>query len=206
MRVGTALRTGLIGVGGLALVLAGCSAQGEGAERTSARPASDSQFASRRIASISLQQVQPVADRVFREHFRIDAGSSSANTWIARPAEAPDQERRGQVTDAFAVTPRRKRRLAELRLRPEGEGVVVQCRVLIQRLTVSERAAFSRERGDDRPTDTPIDRQGPSSIQSREEWTDAGRDRVTEQQILGTIQERLSTTRPAEEAAPPARP
>jgi hypothetical protein len=199
----------------LMLAMIGCDGGTASTERTGTpRARATTDFASRRIDAAGLAEVQPVADRVFRSYFRIDTTVSSATDLVAFPTDVKSQEVAGRaeepaaetpgerpprdtVGDVIGVSPRRYRRLAELRLAVTGNGVVAQVRVMFQRLTTAERTAFARERGDDRPTDTAIDRLGPGSPAAREEWRDDRRDRKLEQEILGAIQAGMAATQPA---------
>jgi len=200
----------------LLLILTGCDADTASPERAGGatpRARGTADFASRRIEGAGLAEVQTIADRVFRSYFRVDRGASTANDLLAYPtdvntreattrgeepvAEEPTRAPRDTVGDMIGVAPRRYRRIAELRLAAAENGVVAQVRVMFQRLTSAERAAFARERGDDRPTDTAIDRLGPTSPAPREEWRDDRRDKRLEQEILNALQSGLTATRPA---------
>jgi hypothetical protein len=202
----------------LALALTGCDMTATQPERTGAgatRARSANDFAGRRLENVDLAVVQPVAERVFRSYFRLDPNASSATDLVAVPAdvatrepaaagaevaaEAPGGPRpKDTIGDYLGIAPRRYRRVAELRLTPSEDGVLTQVSVRFQRLTTTERTAFARERGDDRPTETPIDHMGPTSPTPREEWQDDGRrDRYMEQKILNDIQADLPTTNPA---------
>lgn len=192
VRIGAGLMLGVL------LAAGGCTETSESTARTSAaagrRPG---EYASRRLPGVSLAQAQPVADQAFRMHFRVDPTVSTASVLVAYPAEAPELEQSGQAGDVLSITPRRKRRVAELRLASEGATLVVQIRVMTQRLSTTERAAFAGTRGDDRPTQTAIDRQGPASPDAREEWVDWRRDRKVEEEILREIQLTFAETQPA---------
>jgi len=202
--------------GALLLIIVGCDADTASTERAgggSPRARGTADFASRRLEGAGLAEVQPIADRVFRSYFRVDRTVSTGNDLVAYPtdvntrevtahgdetvAEEPARQPRDTVGDMIGVAPRRYRRIAELRLASTGSGVMAQARVMFQRLTTAERTAFARERGDDRPTDTAIDRLGPTSPAPREEWRDDRRDKRLEQEILNAIQTGLTTTRPA---------
>lgn len=204
----------IIAAGSLTLILAGCETDNNSPERTGTpRARATADFATRRIEGTGLGNIRPVAARVFNSYFRVDTTVSSATDLLAFPTdvaapeptggEAPVAETtserppRETVGDVIGVSPRRYRRLAELRLVAAGDATLVQVRVMFQRLTTAERTAFARERGDDRPTDTAIDRLGPTSTNSREEWRDYRRDRKLEQEILNAVQSGLTATQPA---------
>ena len=151
-----------------AVVLSGCDT-GAGPERAAAgRTRGAADFATRPFEGVSLTELRPVAERVFRSYFRMDAASSSATEWVAFPTNidprepagpnveptaltedtAAEERPRETMGDVIGLAPRRYRRTAEMRLVPDQDRVVVQVRVGIQRLTTTERAAFARERGD----------------------------------------------------------
>jgi hypothetical protein len=146
------------------------------------------------MANTSLGEAQASADRVFRQHFRVDRDQSSASVWVARPTEVED-ERGERVRDLLTPSPSRRRQLAELRLTDEGNGVLARVRVVTERLDTTERVAFAAERGDDRPAETSIDRTG--RVQRQEEWVEVGRDRALEREILDALMEESGETQPA---------
>jgi len=168
---------------------AGCPASGGPGRLGGHRP---THGATRVLRNVDVGAVRPVADRAFRQHFRIDADTSSGSVLVARPHELTEPARPERVKDVLRPSPNRRRQLAELHLTQEGPHVLVWCVVQTQRLDTTERAAFARVRGDDRPTDTPIDRQGASSGNLQEEWVTVGRDRGIEQEILAAIQRDLA--------------
>jgi hypothetical protein len=144
------------------------------------------------LVNASLAEVRPAATEAFRQYFRLDRDASTAHTLISVPMEVTDPETPPRVRDILG-TPNRFRRVAELYLQQEGGDVLARCRIQIQRLDTAERAAFARQsRNDDRPTETPIDREGAASARRIDEWTDVGRDRQSEQELLTAIETRLA--------------
>ncbi|GMV98361.1 MAG: hypothetical protein AMXMBFR83_27110 [Phycisphaerae bacterium] len=197
-RAMTVVRGASVVIACAALLAAGCSEPiGGGAGPSGSGRWRIGDYASRRLPGVTLSAAQPVAEDVFSTRFRIDPDQSTGDVLVARPADAPDLEQSGQSGDLLNITPRRKRRLAELRLVPEGGTVVVQVRVMAQRLSTAERAAFAGTHGEDRPTDTAIDRRGATSTSAREEWVDWRRDRRLEEEILREIQGAFTATQPA---------
>jgi hypothetical protein len=180
-----------------ALGLSGCAdATGGGAGLT--RLSGGRDFSSRRVPG-DAAEVEVAAGRVFGSHFRIDREASTSRHLVSRPAELEGPSEARNVRDRIRLAPGRQRQVAELRLDPQGEGVLVQVSVRTQRLETTERASFARQRGDDRPNRTPIDRPGPSGVDTREEWVNAGRDTATEREILDEIAASLgASTLPAE--------
>lgn len=179
-----------------ALMLAGCAATGQPG---ATRPRGAGDFASRRLPDADIVQTRAVAERVFRQYFRLDPEASSESVLVSRPTEVEGHGRRQNVRDQLTLTPDRQRQIAELRVREEAGTPVVLINVQSQRLQTTERDTFSRSRGDDRPGDTAIQRQGNTSAAPREEWVDMGRDRATEKMVLDEIAESLATTRPSAE-------
>lgn len=153
----------------------------------------------RRLPATDLSTILPIARQVFQTYYRLDPAVSTQDTMVSLPTEVMHDRQRERVSDVLAVSPRRHRQIASLQLIQEGQTVVMRCRVQTQRLDVAERAAFVRTRGhqgDDRPTETPIDRSGGTAPQSREEWVNVGRDRATEQQMLDAIVRALDPDEP----------
>ncbi|MDM8009042.1 MAG: hypothetical protein QUV05_23120 [Phycisphaerae bacterium] len=169
-----------------AMLLAGCSSS---TERSPTSVGRSGGAAGRRIVGADVATVQPVAERIFRQHFRIDSPASGPGLIVAQPQEMTATAQPERVQDLLAGVRGRHRYLAELRLNQQGPDVLLRCVVQTQRLETSERAAFSSQRGDDRPTDTPIDRLGAASSDNREEWVSGKRDRELEQEILSAIEE-----------------
>jgi hypothetical protein len=182
------------GVMVLAGVLTGCATDQPGGSHI-ARTGS-ANVSTVRLPGVSVEQVAPVARRVFRQSFSIDSEASLPNLWVSRPTEV-GQERPVGVRGALSGARLRHRQIAELQLLPERDSVLVRVQVRLERLETAERQAFARPDGDDRPTDTPIDRIGPSDTGGREDWLPAGRDRKAEQELLSEIEAELVATRPA---------
>ena len=74
---------------------------------------------------------------------------------------------------------------------------MLQCQVSVERLDTVEQAAFALSRGDDRPNDTPIERLGADTPQTREEWVYVNRDRQAELELLDAIAGHFTETQPA---------
>jgi hypothetical protein len=170
-----------------AAVLAGCESTGGPELRFQVGGPADAQ--ERRLPDASVDEVRPVAERVFRQHFRIDPQLSTRTRLVSRPAEVEEAGQVERVRDVLGPSRNRRRQKGELYLVQEGSDVVVRCRVQLQRLDTAERAAFERERGDDRPGETPINRSGSTSTSLHEEWVDTGRDRAVESELLGQLLE-----------------
>lgn len=168
----------------------GCATRGSDAGGWGRRGPANA--ASRLLTNIDISAVRPVAERAFREYFQIDPETSSGSVFVSRPVEITEGARPERLRDALRPSANRHRQVAELYLIQDGPHVRLRCRVQTQRLDTAERAAFARVRGDDRPTDTPIDRQGALSSSPQEEWSTVGRDRRVEQAILAAIQSDLA--------------
>ncbi len=166
----------------------GC-ASSPSASRTS-DPFGRAGFSTRRLADLDLSTARPTARKAFQSHFRIDPGASADDLWASRPTEIAGAGQPERIPDLLGGSARRHRQIAYLQISTEGSGVLVRCRVMNQRLDTAVRAAFARTRGhqgDDRPTETPIDRVGAGSTRTREEWVTVGRDREKEWLILDAM-------------------
>jgi hypothetical protein len=128
----------------------------------------------------------------------MDVQASTGHRLISRPTEVEGRGEPQSLTDRVRLTPPRQREIAELRIGADGDDIVFQIHVASQRLETTERASFARDRGDDRPNTTAIDRAGPTSVDRREEWRAVGRNRRVEQAVLSEIAAALApATQPA---------
>lgn len=183
---------------GVSLTLGGGCDAGAGRAGGPGRESFQKDATSRLLLDTELDAVQPVALRTFREHFQVDTEASSKSLIVSRPRELTGQDHRERVRDMLRPSPNRRRELAALDLRQEGPHVRVRCAIQIQRQDTSERQVFAGQRGDDRPHETPIDREGALATTPREQWVNVGRDRQLELEILDEIQGSLTgATRPA---------
>lgn len=173
----------------LTMALTGCDATSR--EGGAIQRASRNEFASRRIIG-TMNEVQPVAERVFRSHFLIDAEASSTDHLVSRPTEVEGRGEAHNIRDRIRLSPSRQRQTAEMRIEPDGPAVAVRVSVRSQRLETAERASFAGQRGDDRPN-TAIDRPGPGGVDNREVWVSAGRDIATEREVLNEVQTSLGS-------------
>lgn len=189
MRFHHARGRGPVLAGCLAMVLAGCDLP---PPRAGSPTRTDGgSFVGRQIPGTDVAAVRPIAEDVFRQHFRIDNENSDAHMLVSLPTEVTEGGSPQRVRDMIRDAHSRHRRLGELHLMQEGPNVVIRCRVQLQRLDTTERAAFQAQRGDDRPNTTAIDREGGATPRTREEWVTIGRDRTTERTVLEAIQKRL---------------
>ena len=171
------------------LILTGCATSGALMRRLVPPGGASSQ----RLIGIDTSQAAGAADRAFRQYFQVNRDASGPNLWVSRATEMTKEEKKEH---SLARRSQRHRRIAELELLPQGNDVVVRCQVRIERFSSTERAAFAGQRGDDRPTETPIDHMHGGSTRRQEEWVRAGRDRRTEQLILGSIGRSLGIENP----------
>ncbi len=180
------------------LSLVGCPEPEGGVSLFSESGRGRGEFTSRLIPDAALEAVRPVAARVFRSGYRLDSDRSTGTTLVSRPVEATGEQHGERIRDVLG-RPNRHRRLATLRFSQDGSAVMLQCQVRIERLDTTEQAAFARNRGDDRPNDTPIERLGSDAPRAREEWVYVGRDRQAEADILDAITKQFAPTQPAGE-------
>jgi hypothetical protein len=175
-----------------------CGCNGPRAEAARAPAARPGDWSRRSLLDVQLEDARTVAARAFRKHFRLDMDASTGNHLVSVPADYRARDRQ-RLRDVLGPTRSQHRKLGELRMVQEGPNVLVQTRVQIQRLETPERAAFARQRGDDRPTDTPIERPGGTGPARQQEWVDTGRDRELEQRMLDDIVQEIAVIRIAPE-------
>ena len=150
-------------------------------------------YSVQRLPDVSKAQAFEAAQLAFRQYFSIERADPAEGALYSRPADVNARGEVQRVRDVMTVTPSRRRQVAELRIEPRGRDVMAFCRVRVQRLDTSELRSFAVERGDDRPSNNaPFDREAGASAAQREAWTDVGRDKALERQILSSLRERLN--------------
>ncbi|UCD30040.1 MAG: hypothetical protein JSV03_06070 [Planctomycetota bacterium] len=179
----------IVVIGITIFIISGCAAERERVERNVDRSPANS--ASQRFTNKDFNTIRSIAQRIFRQYYRVDPRKSSENAWISYPTEVTETGQPQRLRDTLTAFPSRRRCIAELRIVEKGPDVLAVCRVRIQRLDTTERAAFTEHRGDDRPTDTPIDRLGATSANTREDWVETIRDRKAERMLLDSIQKQI---------------
>lgn len=163
------------------------------ADRPSRNPGD---FASRLIPGTQISTVRPVAADVFRSGYRVDLDRSTGDRLVSRPTEVTGRQQVERVRDVLG-RPSRHRSTAILQMSQNGPAVLVQCQVRVERLDTVEQAAFARSTGDDRPSETPIERLGADTGRPREVWVYVNRDRQAEAAVLNAITQHFAATQPA---------
>ncbi len=168
----------------------GCESKNEWRDGSARRRETDS--AGRLLPGTTIDKVKTVAHNAFTTRYRLDREASTALDLVSQPTEVgaagSDPTR---VRDLVRPAPNRRRQLARLWFTQQGPDVLIRCRILNQRMDTAERQAFANYRSDDRPDETPIDREGPTSVSGREEWINVGRDRQAENELLDAIEQVL---------------
>ena len=148
------------------------------------------------VPGVRVAEARAVVAQVLREHFRIDAESSTGVMLRSQPSEttAHADNETPRVNEVLSGRSGRRRKVAEVALVERGPDVLVRCRVQVQRLETPERAAFAPQKGgDDRPAEmTTTERGAFQDARAGDEWADVGRDRQLEQTMLDQIAERLA--------------
>jgi hypothetical protein len=139
------------------------------------------------------------AQYALRQWFTIDVADRSEGLLTTVPAEYDERGGTGRIRDTAIKYPNRMRRRATVRVQGDGAEVSVDCVVIRERLDTADMRVFRLNRQfDDVGNETPIEQEAGSSAGQNEVWTDVGRDRSLERQILDVVRERLgSQTQPA---------
>ena len=144
-----------------------------------------------RQRSVSLAAAFEAAERAVSERFRVMVADRAKGLVRSAPVwaeAAPSPERIGDRLGR----PRRVRKTVEVRVEPEGDGVSIGCKVLIEENQAGAHRLFSREHGlSDVPSDTPADRGAAATLEQDAVWRVTGRDRALERQICQSIRELL---------------
>lgn len=135
------------------------------------------------------------AEQALQERFRIELRDPKQGLLRTAPVEARDRVKGGSVGDVLGA-PRRVRKVAEVRVEPDGTDVNIWCRVTVEQDETDAHQLFVQDQGlSDIPSDTPSDREGSATAQQNTIWRLKGRDRQLERQIRLAIEELLD--RPA---------
>lgn len=141
--------------------------------------------------------------------FAIDRAEPQDGLITTFPAEFEERGGTGRFRDAAIRFPNRMRRKAIVRISQTGDHASVDCVVIRERLDTSDYRVFALNRQfDDVNNQTPIQEDAATSARQNEVWTEVGRDRGMERQILNVVREKLGgATSPApaaEESTGPA--
>ena len=162
----------------LALFLAGCASP----------YVSPLRFGVRRIQGADRTAMFASAQRALVDlGFRLDRVDLELGLITTRPSEL----RSGTLVPrdrSRLSSPGRLRRIAELRVVAEAEGINVYCSVAIQRLETEAHRMFRHESAaSDVPNETAIDRGAATTIEQNSVWQTIGRDESAERNILDAI-------------------
>jgi hypothetical protein len=172
-------------------------------------PQEPAEFSSIRLVDVSMADARAEALAVMKERFRLDSTASTATVLISRPLETTDRADRetAGIREVLSGSSNRHRQIAQVHLVERGPDVLVSCNVRVQRLDVAERSAFLPQRSaEDRPSNLPSERAPGTQTLLEEDWSNVGRNRQLEQDILSEIADRLAPAiagTPAEGATAP---
>lgn len=137
--------------------------------------------------------------------FRVTDARAEAGRISTAPLEADERGNGERLRDVVGShnTIRRQARMRVVN-EPKEHRVVIECVVTRQRLdTMDARAMQQQSLMDESANRTPIQGDAGANAEQREVWTDIGRDRGMERQILDVARDRLFggpgrlSTRPA---------
>lgn len=154
-----------------------------------------------RLDNVSYQAVFDAAVNALSQRFEGVSADPAAGRITASPSEKTEPGGTGRLRDEVAGYRNRVRRQAAMAVLQQGDSIIVDCRVTRQRLDTADHRAFAHQRSarDEDPTAyTPIQGEASATAEQAQVWTDIGRDRKLEQEILGVVRDRLlRATRPA---------
>ena len=131
------------------------------------------------------------AEQALRERFRIEVRDPKRGLLRTAAVETRDRVKGGRIGDTLGA-PRRVRKVAEVRIEPDGRDVNIWCRVAVEQDETDAHQLFVQDQGlSDIPSDTPPDREGSATARQNTVWRPRGRDRQLEREIRLAIQELL---------------
>ncbi len=151
-------------------------------------------FQRQRLADVSYQVAFDAAAQALGERFHVshrDAATGVIRGESRRTADDRDPEPADvRPLSAPLGVPRRFRRVAELRVRRDGDGIEFSCRIRVQENRADTVRMLRREHGVyDQPYDTPIDRDAGTTEAQNTVWRNRRRDREMERSVLSAVRE-----------------
>ncbi len=148
-------------------------------------------------SSFSVRRVTaPRADSVFQaasatlldQGYRLDLAHRQAGRLTTHPIEY-----RPENAPSRFSTAKSDRRLAEIRIQRAGDAATIYCRVIVQRQTTAVYRLLAVDgSGDDRPQQTPIEREAATAGAQNTVWQTIGRDLPRERAILADVLARIA--------------
>ncbi len=124
--------------------------------------------------------------------FTIELAQPQDGLITTYPVEYTERGGTGRFRDPVLKYPNRMRRKAIVRVNQAGEQASIDCVVITERLDTSDYRVFAQNRQfDDVNNQTPIQGDAATSARQNEVWTEVGRDRGIERQILNVARDRL---------------
>lgn len=167
----------------LTVAIAGCDTTGVRRDFSS--------YQRQRFSGVEFAAAMAAAERAVGEHFPI--AERDAETGVVR--SAPSEGRAGEAGDPAHPnlgTPSRARRLAEVRVLRDDDGIEVLCRVQLQQMETDPFRSRHYDRGAfDEPTDSPAERDASTTPEQNALWQTRRRDRAMERAILAAVAEQL---------------
>ncbi|MFO0972453.1 MAG: hypothetical protein U1A27_03305 [Phycisphaerae bacterium] len=180
---------------GLLLMLPGCPPP-------ESRPDIPRSDWSRQRLACSTDQAFVAAREAAQQWFTLDAVRPADGLITTVPIESEERGNTGRIRDAALQYPNRVRRKAVLRVSAAPDGAAVDCVVLRERLDTADHRVFQQGRSfADVPNQTPMASESPANNQP-DVWTEIGRDRALERQMLDAARQRAASAAPS--APPPS--
>ncbi len=132
------------------------------------------------------------AEQALQERFKIEVREPGRG-YLKTAAVLTSAPRKATVLDSKLRSKRAVRKSVEIRIEPEGDGVVVGCRASIEENQSGAHRMYQRSHTiSDIPSDTPAERGAASTPEQDAVWKTVGRDKALERQIYRAITEILA--------------
>ncbi|MEK6674684.1 MAG: hypothetical protein AABZ47_03410 [Planctomycetota bacterium] len=184
-------RAVLLAACGMALALCSC---------VSTRPANVNASV-RRVSGIDRQIILDTAEVVLLDReYLINERDDRAGMLRTKPIEGAGAA--GDRQSAPLHRRGRTRRIVDVILNEDGNGVRIHCKVVVQEQDTQSMRLMSREQSGHEPySDTPIDRDAATTDEQNTYWQTVRRDRLAERELLAELLTRLGV--PIDETALP---
>jgi hypothetical protein len=147
------------------------------------------------LASVEWDAAMTAAEQTMREFFEVDRIDRRRGVIKAVPTRELASNQ-GLLGRDKLSSPRSVRRIAELRLKQGGGGVIAECSILIQNSESLDDPVYRQmHTSQDTPNQTPLEENLGLDSRDGQVWSTTGEDHSLERAVLAALAERLETSR-----------
>lgn len=151
----------------------------------------EADFSYAKFPGAGREAVFAAAQATMQEFYQVDESDPRAGVIRSAPAEV-EPEPRPALGRTLSSRPQR-RSIAEFRVHPAAEAVIVGCRVTLQDNEARTQQAFLDQQGvEEIPNRTPLEEARGADVEGSAFWVTTGTDPKLERQLLAAVAERVA--------------